>query len=218
MSLQVTSIILSLAILTTVRVAFAEGPPKPTSLFDGKTLNGWEGDKKVFRVEEGAIVAGSATDKVAHNDFLCTTKEYGDFELRLKAKLVGAGDNAGIQFRSKRVPNHFEVSGYQCDMGNMTGRSIWGSLYDESRRNKFLAHGDADAVAKAVKKDDWNEIFIQCIGPKIRITVNGIQTIDYTETEANMATSGVIALQIHGGAPAVASYKEITIRELKGEK
>src|SRR5256885_2096868 len=71
-----------------------------TPLFDGKTLAGWEGNKEVFRVENGAIVAGSLQKKVEHNEFLCTAKEYGDFELRLKAKLVGKGDNAGVQFRS----------------------------------------------------------------------------------------------------------------------
>lgn len=191
---------------------------KPVTIFDGKSLTGWEGDMKVFRVEEAAIVAGSLKDKVAHNDFLYTTKEYGDFELRLKAKLTGAGDNAGIQFRSKRVPNHYEVSGYQCDMGNMTGRSIWGSLYDESRRNKFLVHGEAEAVAKAVKPNDWNELVIRCEGPRVRIWLNGLLTVDYTESEANIAQSGVIALQIHGGAPSEARYKDITILELPAKK
>ena len=205
--------LVALGLAVTFAAALA-AEPKPVSLFDGKSLEGWEGDKKVFRVEEGAIVAGSATEKVAHNDFLCTTKEYGDFELRLKAKLVGAGDNAGIQFRSKRVPNHFEVSGYQCDMGHMTGRSIWGSLYDESRRNKFLAHGDADEATKALKKDDWNEFVIRCVGPRVQISLNGKPMVDYTETDEKVARSGVIALQIDGGGPAVASYKDITIREL----
>ena len=71
----------------------------------------------MFRVEEGAIVAGTLKQPIPHNEFLCTTKEYANFDLCLKAKLVGDGDNAGIQFRSKRVPNHHEVSGYQCDMG-----------------------------------------------------------------------------------------------------
>jgi hypothetical protein len=87
------------------------------SLFDGKTLAGWEGDEKVFRVEDGAAVAGSRTEKIAHNEFLSSNAEFGDFELRLKAKLVGKGQNAGIQFRSQRVADHFEMIGYQCDMG-----------------------------------------------------------------------------------------------------
>lgn len=53
-------------------------------------------------------------------------EDYGDFELRLEAKLVGPGENAGIQFRSERIPNHHEVIGYQCDMGLAGGKSICG--------------------------------------------------------------------------------------------
>src|SRR5690349_21796907 len=75
--------------------------PGFTPLFDGKTFAGWDGDEKVFRVEDGAIVAGSLKQKVAHNEFLAS-EEFGDFELRLKAKLVGKGQNAGVQFRSQR--------------------------------------------------------------------------------------------------------------------
>src|SRR5689334_15222096 len=88
-------------------------------IFDGKTLKGWEGNEKAFRVEEGAIVAGTRKDKTPRNEFLCTEKKYGDFELRMKVKLVGEGANAGIQFRTKRISNPpNEVSGYQADMGD----------------------------------------------------------------------------------------------------
>ncbi len=87
------------------------------SLFDGKTLNGWEGKKEFFRVEKGAIVAGFLNKKVPNNEFLVSKKEYADFELRFEAKLVGPGNNAGVQFRSQRIPNHHEMIGYQCDIG-----------------------------------------------------------------------------------------------------
>src|SRR5687767_2988283 len=89
-------------------------------LFDGKTLAGWEGDTaKTWRVEDGAIVGGSLDAVVPRNEFLCTTKTYGDFQLKVKFKLVGerAKMNAGVQFRTKRIPNHHEVVGYQADIG-----------------------------------------------------------------------------------------------------
>src|SRR5215212_7421980 len=109
-------------------------------LFDGKTFKGWEGDtNKTFRIEDGAIVAGTMEAKIPRNEFLCTTRNYTNFVLRLKFKLVGKGANAGVQFRTKRIPNHHEVSGYQADMGDP---SWWGCLYDESRRNKILAQAD----------------------------------------------------------------------------
>src|SRR5262245_35302376 len=69
-------------------------------LFDGKSFKGWEGNLSVFRIENGAITGGSLKESLAHNEFLCTTEEYDDFELRVKVKLLGdpAGANAGIQF------------------------------------------------------------------------------------------------------------------------
>lgn len=186
-----------------------------TSLFDGKTLAGWEGKEDIFRVADGAITAGSLTDNVKQNEFLCTKQNYGDFELRLEAKLVGPGENAGIQFRSERIPNHHEVIGYQCDMGLAGGKSIWGALYDESRRKKFLATGDDEVLQKKVTADGFNEIVIRCEGPHIQLWVNGVPTVDYTEKEENIARTGKIALQIHGGKPAEASYRKIRIKELK---
>jgi hypothetical protein len=184
------------------------------SLFNGASLAGWEGNLKVFHVENHAIVAGSKDKPVANNEFLCTKKQFGDFELRLKAKLVGQGKNAGIQFRSKRIPNHHEVIGYQCDMGiSGVDHVIWGALYDESRRRKFLAEGDQKKLTAALKADDWNDFVIRCEGPRIQIWLNGYQAVDYTEAE-DVPRIGVIALQIHGGKPAVASYKDIRIKEL----
>jgi len=185
-----------------------------TPLFDGKSLAGWEGNEKMFRVHERAIVAGTLKEKVPHNDFLCTNQKYGDFELRLEAKLVGQGDNAGVQFRSQRLANHYEVSGYQCDIGQMRGKPIWGFLYDESRRNKFLVEADVDKLEREVKKGDWNELVIRCHGPRIQIWVNGMQTVDYTEKDDTIARTGIIGLQIHGGEPAEASYRKIRIKKL----
>lgn len=185
------------------------------SLFDGKTLAGWEGNEKAFRVENGAVVAGSLTDAIPQNEFLCTTKEYGDFELRLQAKLEGKGENAGIQFRSKRVPNHHEVSGYQCDMGRAWDRSVWGALYDESRRNKMLAEPSEAAAKEAAREPgEWNDFVIRCEGPTVQIWLNGVQTVDYGEKDGGIARSGVIGLQIHGGAPAQASYRNIRLKTL----
>lgn len=189
-----------------------------TPLFDGKTLSGWEGNEKLFRVENGAIVAGTLKENVPHNEFLASTKVYGDFELRLDAKLVGKGENAGVQFRSKRIPNHFEVEGYQCDMGVMKGESIWGYLYDESRRRTFLAPAKGQTVPPIsevkVKTGDWNALRIRCVGPEVQIWVNDKQAVDFTEPDAKVARSGIIALQIHGGPPAEASYRNIRIQVL----
>ena len=124
------------------------------------------------------------------------------------------GENAGIQFRSERVPNHHEVIGFQCDMGMAQGKSIWGALYDESRRRKFLAQGDHEQIMAKFKKDDFNAIVIRCEGPRIRIWVNEVPTVDYEEKEPGIATRGVIGLQIHGGEPGEAAYRNVRVQEL----
>ncbi len=183
-------------------------------LFDGKTFDGWEGDLKVFRIEDGAIIGGTMKEKIPRNEFLCTKQEFGDFELRLQAKLAGDGANAGVQFRTKRIPNHHEVIGYQCDMGHMEGRCIWGSLYDESRRKKFLLHGDKDKVEKVFKPGEWNDFVVRCEGTRVQIWLNGVQTIDYQEADEAVFRNGVIAVQIHAGPPSEASYRKIRIKSL----
>jgi hypothetical protein len=186
------------------------GSPKPVPIFDGKTFEGWEGDLKIFRIQDGAIVGGSLKEKIARNEFLCTTKTYGDFELRLKVKLLGEGANAGIQFRTKRIPNHHEVTGYQADMG----QGWWGALYDESRRNKVLLGPDQAKMKDVVKAGDWNDYVIRAEGQRIQLWINGVQTVDYTEADPKIDTSGVIAVQIHSGPPSEAWYKDITIVDL----
>jgi hypothetical protein len=188
---------------------------KPVSLFDGKTFRGWEGDTaNVWRIEDGALVGGSLTDSVPHNYFLCTTRRYADFELKLQFKLVGTGTgfiNAGVQVRSERIkdPAH-EMTGYQADLGE----GYWGCLYDESRRNKVLARPDAALQAKILKQGDWNDYTIRCEGRRIRLWLNGQQTVDYTEPDVSIPQKGLIGLQIHGGGKAQVSYRRITLQEL----
>ncbi|HLX64805.1 MAG TPA: family 16 glycoside hydrolase [Planctomycetota bacterium] len=183
------------------------------SIFDGKTLAGWEGDtKETWRVENGEIVGGSLKRKQQHNDFLATIKEYENFELRLKIKLLGTEGfvNSGVQFRSKRVPNNFEVSGFQADFGAGTD----GNLYDESRRNKNMALAPKEIVEKTSKKGEWNDYRIRADGSHIQLWLNGVQTVDYTETDEKIAKSGILALQIHGGAVAEVHFKDLQIEEL----
>jgi Domain of Unknown Function (DUF1080). len=191
-------------------------PPKPgkrTRLFDGKSFAGWEGDTNhMWRVDHGALIGGNLKETVAHNDFLCTTAEFENFDLRLKVKLEGTGFvNGGIQIRSQREKEPaFEMAGYQADMGE----GYWGSLYDESRRRKTLAFIHATILKRIVKTNDWNDYVIRCEGPHIRLWLNGILTVDYTENEKDIPMRGLIGIQIHGGGKSEASYKDITIEQL----
>ena len=119
---------LALLILATLTTAYAGGVAVP--LFDGKALDGWEGNRAVWRIEDGAITGGSMAGN-PRNEFLATTNRYRNFILRLEYRIVGSEGfiNGGVQFHSVRLAEPaFEMSGYQADIG--PDRS--GNLYDEA--------------------------------------------------------------------------------------
>lgn len=186
-------------------------------IFDGESWAGWEGSKDFFRLENGAIVAGTLNSTIPLNQFLCTEQEYENFELRMKVKFTSRENNAGIQFRSRRIPNNHEVIGYQADVGFLPDRPVWGSLYDESRRKRFLIEASADEVLAALEPEGWNDYRIFCKDNEIKFWLNDHLILEYQEKEPDIAQQGAICVQIHSGPPAEAWYKDIEIRELGGE-
>lgn len=198
-------------LLPVIAAAAPSGNYKPTPIFDGKTFRGWEGDTNVFRIEKGAIVGGSLKTNLPRNEFLCTTRSYTNFVLRLKFRLIGAGANGGVQIRTKKIPNSNEVSGYQADLGDP---NWWGALYDESRRNKVLAPSKITDYSTLLKTNTWNDYEIRCDATRIRLAINGHETVDYTERDPSIEKGGIIGLQIHAGGPSEAWYRDIVIKEL----
>jgi len=188
------------------------GQGTSVSIFDGQSLAGWEGDTNVWRVRDGLIVGGSMEGN-PRNEFLATTRAYTNFILRLDYKLVGAEGfiNSGVQFRSVRLQQPAnEMCGFQADIG--AGHS--GCLYDESRRNKFLARPPDEEIARIEKAGEWNRYQVRCDGPRIQITLNGQQTVDYAETNASLPQDGLIGLQMHGGCKAEVSFRNLVIETL----
>ena len=198
----------------TVFNVISQPKPKPVRLFDGKTFKGWEGDTvRTWRIEDGALVGGSLTEKVPHNEFISTTKSYSNYVLKLKFKLTGTEGFiiGGVQFLSKRIANPpYEMTGYQADLG----KGFWASLYDESRRDKLLAIADSNQVKQLLRPNDWNDYEIRSEGRHIQIMLNGQQTVDYTEPDATIPQSGLIAFQVHGGGKTEVYYKDIVLEEL----
>jgi hypothetical protein len=186
-------------------------------LFDGTSFTGWNGDtKSTWRIEDGTIVAGSPDKAAPRNEFLATDREFENFELTLEYRMdCTARCNAGVQFRSRRVPNHHEVSGYQADIAP----GITAGLYDESRRNKMLAVPPKELQEKAIAlaKDGWNEYTIRAEGRRIRLAINGVKLLDYTEADETIPLKGVIALQIHGGLKGTIRYRNLRITELPAD-
>lgn len=202
---------LSLLFLTTALHA------EPVSLFDGKTLEGWDYDPKIWRVEDGVITGGSTTEKIKENYFICTKKSYQNFELKLKIKVTGDPKtgllNSGIQIRSLRVPGGAHMTGYQVDCG----AGWFGKIYDEFRRNKVIWSPTPEqqaALDKAVDVFGWNEYRIRAEGPRIQTWINGVQCMDYTEADKNVALDGLLGPQVHSGGVCLVQVKDVTIEEL----
>jgi hypothetical protein len=178
------------------------------SLFDGRTLDGWQVDTPaVWSARKGVLIG--RTTGLNYNDFLRTKRSYGDFTLRLKIRLIRGYGNSGVQFRSDPVPNSHELSGYQAD----AAQNLWGTLYDESRRRKTLAdpgkdfHDRFDGTA-------WHEYEITAQGTHIVLKLDGAVTVDYSEPDAGITRSGMIALQVHADRrPVEVWFRDIFIRE-----
>ncbi|MFT4018962.1 MAG: DUF1080 domain-containing protein [Agriterribacter sp.] len=187
---------------------------KAVKLFNGYNFDGWEGDTaKTWRIQDGSIVGGYFDKVVPENDFLVTTKKFSNFNLKLKFKLIGKEGfvNTGVQFHSVRLtdpPN--EMKGYQADLGD----GYWGSLYDESRRNKTLTPMDTVLLKRILKRNDWNDYEVRSDNGHITIFLNGHKTADYTEPDKTIPQSGLIGLQIHGGGKVEVYYRNIFIEEL----
>lgn len=201
-------------VVSCVSCAMGQSNAKQVHLFDGRTFKGWQGDTvNTWRIQDGALVGGSLTETVPHNEFISTTKSYDDYVLKLKFKLTGNEGfiNGGVQFHSQRIADPpYEMRGYQADIGE----GFWASLYDESRRNKLLAVADSAQIRRLLRPNDWNEYEIRTEGRRTRILLNGEQTVDYTEEDTTIPQSGLIAFQIHGGGKAKVFYRDITLEEL----
>ncbi len=176
-------------------------------LFNGKNLNGWDGDPRLWKAEGGEIVGSTEGVTLQGNTFLVYTKEkFSNFVLCADAKL--RNHNSGIQFRSEALPD-WVVRGYQFDMAE---GNWWGSIYDERGKRGVLVNGWKGKGEKVVKPTDWNQVEITCKGDRIEIRLNGLVTAELRDSER---LSGIIALQLHRGPAMEARFRNLRIKELK---
>lgn len=176
-----------------------------TSLFDGKTLDGWTPrGGGVWSVDNGTILGVTGTGEYG---WLCSEKTYGDFVLEYEAKLESTG-NSGVQVRS-RIDDKDLMTGYQFDLDRT--RPSTGRLYDEARR-KLLQDVPLRPEARgALKADDWNRVRLECIGDRLRSWVNGVPIVDYRDP---VDLTGLLALQVHSGKAAKIRWRNLRIRDL----
>jgi hypothetical protein len=193
------------------------------SLFDGKTLNGWiqKNGTATYRVEEGAILGTTA--KGSPNSFLCTEKEYGDFELEFEVKLFDNELNSGVQIRSQTKPakgkeKFGRVNGPQVEIeasgskGAESGYIYWEACGGwMTPKAKLKPH-------KNFKDGEWNAYRIVAKGARIQTWINGAAIEDLTdEAKFKSHPKGFIGLQVHGvkdRGPFRVAWRKIRIKEL----
>ena len=175
-------------------------------LFNGKNLLGWDGDPQLWSVKDGMIVGSTDGKDIPQNSFLITKEKFSDFILTADVKL--RNHNTGIQFRSERLPE-FVIKGYQADAAT---DKWWGSLYGEKTGRGVIVDGWAGKGEKIVKTGDWNRYEIYCKGDHIKLSLNRVVTADITD---DMASEGVIALQVHRGPEMQVSFRNLKIKKLK---
>lgn len=182
------------------------------SLFNGKDLSGWKqlGGKARYEVRNNMIVGTTVPDEP--NSFLATDKDYGDFILELEL-MVDSTMNSGIQFRSESKADYQNgrVHGYQAEV-DPSPRRWSGGIYDEGRRLWLYTMEYNDAGKKAFKNGQWNKYRIECIGPRMRIWVNGVPTAHLVD---DLTPKGFIALQVHSIGKTDKPGKQIMWRNIR---
>jgi hypothetical protein len=175
-------------------------------LFDGETLNGWHavpGGK--WEVVDGTIVGTSPTEEKRHG-ILLTDQRFKDFEIRLKYKALKG--NSGLYFRVDQVEGDVSVNGFQAEIDE---KNDIGGLYETGGR-QWVVQPTPEQVATYFKPQEWNQMVVSAIGPRITVTVNGVKTAEITDEEGR--SEGLIGLQLHGGIEMHVMFKDIEIRIL----
>ncbi len=246
----------AIAICTTLVALHAQQPPAPqppggrgggfrgptiaplvesgfTAIFNGKTLEGWDGDPEFWRVENGAIVGEALADKQpAQNTFLIWRGgSPADFELKLEYRLIG--NNSGIQIRSIEMPEvaKWVMKGYQADMDAQ--QRYTGQFYEERGRGFLAMRGQAtyigdkqrpaligaissgEELKKLIKSDDWNEVWLIARGATLIQLINGnLTSMVIDDDTSGRRMDGLIGIQVHRGPAMKMEVRNVRIKKL----
>ncbi len=202
-------------------------------LFDGKSLDGWDGDPRFWSVK-GGVIRGETTaeNKAPHNTFLVWRGgKLRDFVLKLQFRLRGP-NNSGVQYRSTEIDGKWRIGGYQAEVA--VGAGQVGLLYDEAGRGRLASVGECVVIDEAGTKsvvgqvadkaalieagyhrpNDWSDYVITARGNHIVHQLNGYQTLELIDRDPKAAAEGLLALQIHAGPPMRVEFANIRVKHL----
>lgn len=199
-------------------------------LFNGKDLEGWDGNPAVWSVEDGVLVGRTTEHPIDANTFLIW-KEKAPSSFRLTLEYRIEGGNSGIQYRSKVIdPKKWIVGGYQADIDS--AGVYTGILYEERGRGILTQRGqrvhidaggkatteqfaDAAELKKSIHDDDWNTYTIEVIGTHLKHTINDVLMSDTDDQDREKSSAnGVLALQLHAGPPMTVRYRKLRLEEV----
>jgi len=206
-------------------------------IFDGKSLDGWEGNPKYWRVEN-ACLTGEITPEtlLKSNTFIIWRGgSPKDFELKVDYRITSGG-NSGINYRSVVVPdavtpdNKFAMRGYQFDIdgrNNYTGQN-----YEEKGRLFLATRGQVTHVVGTQKpivvgspgdiKDlaafittDWNAVHVIARGNVLAHLLNGhLMSMVIDDDPVGRMMEGLIGVQVHVGGPMKVEYRNFRLKVL----
>ena len=236
---------LSVAVLSTLPVIAQEGvvPEGFTALFDGKTLNGWEGDPAYYKMQDGILTAGSDKE-IPQNTYLILKEPYADFELRYRYRWATTTGNSGIQFRSGIAEGHYALAGMQANLTPIIDRTErFGMLYEElgDRAEMVLLGQRAVITRRAAGRGgqgrivrtvlattnpreriiasirphpEWNEVVLIAHGNRMIHAINGLVAFDATDNDPLGRKDGLIGIQVHSGQPMTLQIRDMHIKRL----
>ena len=222
-------LIIALPFLDTAILNSASGQDDSIAIFDGKSLEGWEGDHELWRVDNGVLVGETTTPLEKTTYLIWRQGTVDDFELTLSYRITAG--NSGIQYRSQDL-GEFRVIGYQADME--AGKNHSGILYEQGGRGIVTKRGerttlDDDGVKKhgspigtsenlqsVIKSGDWNQYHIVARGNHLQHFINGTLMSETTDNEGGkQSMSGILAFQLHAGQPMKVEFKDIHLKRLR---
>lgn len=202
------------------------------AIFDGKSLEGWDGNPQFWSVQDGALSGQTTAENPTEGNTFIIWRggKLEDFELRLKFRIVGG--NSGVQYRSQEQGDKWVVGGYQADIDS--GKTYIGILYDERGRGILAQRGQkvvldegkqpevvgettpSEKILEAIKWEDWNDYTIVARGNHLVQKINGLTTVDVTDNQtAHAEQSGILAFQLHAGPPMLVQFKDVRLKTLK---
>ena len=190
-----------------------EGKSETIKLFDGASLDGWEGHKELWSVQNEEII-GKNTDPVKVSTYLLTKAKFSDFHLKFSAKLVQSEMHSGIALWGEVAPTRGDKYTYKGHL--VMFPSGWG-LYDLYGRAGLKV--DAEPAKKVGKQHDWNDMEIFAQGNRIRLIANGVLVVDWRDPEPTRIKEGPIGLQLHSNmVPQEVRFKGLVLATFPDDK